>query len=222
MNTMASNRGRRLISWFGAAAIWFSLPAWAADGPVGVADRLTPPQRVPLPNLPRATRVDEAPSKKPVRASKPQWALPTVALPRESTLLPSERTKPRWIQPALDAPPLVSETMPTGPQTIVLQETARSFVASANPQRPAPANSSLRAIELPPKPTEDPTALATHSFLVRPQTTPAASPPPLLRLTIPDPDAALRAARIDGPPVTDGESYSVPRDLPPRPTLPVK
>jgi hypothetical protein len=213
------------------------LPADGADLPANLQSRLAPQNRVVLPEWPRTSTpattassrdtLGEPPlisKKKPVPSTPggPAWVLPAIPQAREAIWSPPERMKPIWNQPSVEQPSLVTEERPQGPRQLILPESSRVKIATVSPGSLPSGERYARDAESLPKMNDDPSGLLRHGFLVRPQALAAAAPPPLLRLTIPDPDATLRAVQIEGVVAPEGETYSFPRDLPARPTLPVK
>ncbi|MFM9068591.1 MAG: hypothetical protein ACKOUR_14860 [Planctomycetota bacterium] len=213
------------------------LPVYGADLPANLQARLAPQNRVVVPEWPQATKpattassrdtLGEAPlvsKKKPLPGAPggPAWALPAIPQTREAVWSPLERMKPIWNQPSVEQPSLATEERPQGPRELVLPEASRVKIATAELGSLPSGERYAREAEALPKINDDPSGLLRHGFLVRPQALAAAAPPPLLRLTIPDPDAPFRAVRIESVAAPEGETYSYPRDLPARPTLPVK
>jgi hypothetical protein len=108
--------------------------------------------------------------------------------------------------------------VPVQPMMIV---TERAFVASVDPQHASPLGPLPRVVDGPPKSIEDPTAATVGTAVVAAQPLPLANPAPLLRLTLPDPYARLRAVQFSQPPVDlDGPEAS--RLRPPSPQLPLE
>lgn len=193
--------------------------SWGAPPVVG--DRLPPPQQVEA--LPLAKSAGPAARTAPKAESTPSqlWSLPIPEIVRTPVKTSVEVVRPTWLHPARDVPVIASEVQPNVPTTPRLSEAPRSFVASRNPHV-APALAAFpRDIERAPAANVNPTDAASFTFLVQAVPAPAAKPAPPLNLSIPDPDAALRAVQVPNTvPPTSGDP-SVSRESPARPMLPV-
>lgn len=212
-------------------------PVAAADLASDLQTKLAPQPRTVLPAWPLTAKpatsgmsrdtLGESPlvsKKKPFNAAArdASWTLPTVPQAREAVWSPLERIKPVWNQASVEQSLPVVEEKLQGPHEVVLPTSPRVLQQTIAPAPLPTGDRFAREIESLPKMTEDPAASVTHGFLVRPQALAVAAPPPLLRLSIPDPDAAVRAVRIESVVAPEGDSYSIPREIPARPILPVK
>lgn len=189
--------------------------------PPVVGDRLPPPQQVE--SLPLAKSVGPAARKAPQAEAMPShlWSLPIPEIVRTPVKTSVELVRPTWLHPARDIPVIASDARPNVPLAPRLNEAPRSFVASRNPQV-APAMAAFaRDAERAPAANANPVDLAGFQFLVQAVPAPAAKPAPPLNLSIPDPDAALRAVQVPNAILPTSGDPSVSRESPARPTLPV-
>jgi hypothetical protein len=188
-------------------------------------DRLAPPRHVALPVIPAATQPQPRDTSKMDSPSAARWSLPLAGIPSQPLILEPERQPVTWQRPVVDSPPLAVDNRPTMPAPITLIVTQRAFVASADPYHAAPLGPLPPPIERPRQTIEDPTAGSVGAAVVAAQPLPLANPAPLLRLTLPDPYARLRAVELAQPPDdADAPEASRLRPLPaplPPATLPL-
>jgi len=185
-----------------------------------LADRLVPPQSVPIPALPMTTqpatsRVFGADIVRPHL-----WSLPYGAFPGAPVALATEQQQANWKRPVLDVPSLASEVDPTGPTTPRQPVAMRAYVSSADPTRPP----QLARFPLPNEPLvradEDPSAASVFTLLTTPVALATPTSAPLLRLSTSDPFEYLRIIRLANPPA-DSDDPVATQDRPPLGKLPM-
>jgi hypothetical protein len=197
-----------------AAAGTFEFPSDEAGRLL--ADRLTPPQHVPLAPMP------------PVREPQPRLSNPVDALISRAATLPpavngpaplvvqAERRSPQRNQAALDRPPLAAEVDPARPTRPTWPVSSLAYAPSAS----AEAVPALRHVGVPVSdkitPQDDPTAESARAALLAGTSIPKPTAPPPLRLTIPDPFENARVVQLANPPAErDPPEPSFQRPQPP-------
>jgi hypothetical protein len=180
--------------------------------------RLTPPSQVSIPLLPATSQSQPQSLRAPDRLPVTLWHLPYAEFPRAPNVLADEQQRIAWHHAALDIPSLAAEVDPARPLIPQMPVSARAFVVSSEPNSVPSVPRPDRANESRPQVKDDPTATAAHRVIVAPLTPAQPVPPPLLRLSIPDPFAYLRPVQLrDAPPDNDPPAASLVR--PARPTL---
>lgn len=221
--TLFSTRRRKAI--VGGVATMLSIvvlgvePDFArAAPPQAMAERLTPPKTVDLAPLASSQRQSVAPLRGAESPPRHMWSLPSGPISGKPLILSRETAVRRVQIPTLDAPPLAFESTPTLPAVVKLLEAPGGRVFGPDSAAPSPLVRFAREKEASPRPVDDATADANLQLLVRPAAVAAAQPAPPIAVGIPDPDAALRAVRYDGP-ALEPEPPTLSRELPPRPKL---
>lgn len=216
---------RRMMAIAGGAAMALSILVLGADPdcaraapPQAMAERLTPPKTVDLAPLASSQRQSVAPLRGAESPPRHMWSLPSGPISGKPLIL-SRETEVRRVQiPTLDVPPLAHESTPALPSVVKLLEAPGGRVFGPDSAAPLPLVRFAREKEAALRPVDDATADANLQLLVRPAPVAAALPAPPIAVGIPDPDAALRAVRYDGP-ALEPEPPNVSRELPPRPKL---
>ena len=213
-----------MIRRFPAAACIAIVVAMSLDASTAsaqfLAERLVPPQQVPLPPIPMIGQPREP---REFGAEKPRahlWALPFGLFPGTPTALATEQRPANWKRPALDVPGLASESDPARPQFPLQPVSPRAYASAPNPLQPP----TLARFPLPSEPLvaqgEDPGIGAAFSVLTVAVPLATPNPVPLLRLSVPDPFEHLRTIRLATAPA-DGDAPATAQDRPPLAKLPM-
>jgi hypothetical protein len=145
---------------------------------------------------------------------------PAVSQPA-TVIVQAERRSPQRGQAAIDRPPLAAEADPARPARPTWPPAPLAYAPSANPD----AVPALRYVGLPVSdkvtPQDDPTAESGRAALLAGTSIPKPSPPPPLRLTIPDPFENARVVQLANPPAErDPPEPSFQRPQPPALPMP--
>lgn len=193
-------------------------PTTTKGAPPVVGDRLPPPQQVETLPLGRSAGPTERTKPKTESLSSHLWTLPIPEVIRTPVRTSAESIRVGWLHPARDVPVIASDERPQTPQTPRLNEVPRSYVASRSPFVAPSLAAFPRESDKPPTASVNPVEAVGFQSLVHAVPAPATKPAPPLALSIPDPDAALRAVQLPLAAI-GGVEPAVSRESPPRPML---
>jgi len=196
------------------AAALFEFPADEAGRLL--AERLSPPARVPLAPTPFVREPRRRSPGMPEDLAPHLARLPPAVTPPAPLVVKAEQRSPQRGQPAIDRPPLAAEADPARPQRPTWPAAPLAYSSSVKPE----AVPALRYVGLPPAdavaPQDDPTADSSRAVILASTSIPPPTPLPPLRLTIPDPFEHAAVVRLANPPADrDPPEPSFQRPQPP-------
>jgi len=184
-----------------------------------LADRLVPPQQVPVSPVPMVAQPTEPKVFGSEIPKRHLWALPFSPFPGASVSLATERQAVNWQRLVIDTPVLASELDPARPAFPIQPIAGRAYSIAADPAVPlAPARF--------PKPVEqiiavsdDPSLNAAFTLLTAgvPLATPNSAP--LMRLAVPDPFEHIAIIRLANS-LADSDESAMTQERPPLAKLP--